>query len=347
MNRFIGACTAIIGLTLLFVGCARHNVRHVSTAFYYWRTEFALSGEEKGRLGALGANRLYVRVFDVDWDIGTNMAYPVQTLRGHLGTTVQADIVPTVFITNRTFTNLPPSEVTDLAEKIFRLSLSMSSTLGFSPIHELQLDCDWSEYTRGKYFRLADELRRLLREQQISLSATIRLHQIKYRERVGVPPVDRGVLMFYNMGELNSPDAANSILDLAAARTYIPYIDEYPLNLDVALPLYSWGAVYRRARMVELINNVTQADFPDHATFAAQGNKVRVLKGSFFRYRFLYAGDVIRLESVTIDQLLDAASLLTKHFASDSLRVIFYHLDAQAIRGYRNEDLQTVCAAFR
>lgn len=337
----------VIGLALLFEGCAWHNNRHVSSAFYFWRTDFALSAEERGRMEALGAQRLYVRVFDVDWDVAAGMAYPVQTLRGPCDTAVRAEIVPTIFITNRTFTNIPPSGVSELAEKIFRLTLSMASTLGFPPVHELQLDCDWTEKTRGKYFHLVGELRRLLSEKGIAPSATIRLHQVKYREITGVPPVDKGVLMFYNMGELNNPDASNSILDLAAARKYVSYVDEYPLTLDVALPLYSWGVVYRRARVVELINNVTQADFPDHATFSVHGKRVEVLKSSFFNYRFLYVGDVIRLERVPIDKLRDAASLLTRHINSDSLRVIFYHLDSEAIRGYRNEDLQTVCAAFR
>lgn len=347
MNRIVKSSSLVFTLAVLLAGCARHNVRHVSAAFYFWRTDFGLSTDEKNRLGALGAQRVYVRMFDVDWDITARKAYPVQTLQGIRDTTMKAEFVPTIFITNRTFTHIPPSGVPDLADKILGLTLSLDSALGFPPVHEMQLDCDWTESTREKYFTLAQRLRVLLEERHIALSATIRLHQVKYRNRTGVPPVDRGVLMFYNMGDLENPDAPNSILDLDVARKYTASIDDYPLPLDVALPVYSWGVVYRRGRVVELMNNVASEDFSNDTAFTVVGDKVEVLKSSFVDYRFLYTGDIIRLERVPIEKLFDAASLLTRHIHSDSLRVVFYHLDSQTIHGYKNEDLKTVCAAFR
>ena len=347
VTRLVTSFLLVFGLAVLHTGCARHNVRYVSSAFYFWRTDFSLSTDEQNRLETLGAQRVYVRMFDVDWDIGAGKAYPVQTLRGTRDTTMKAEIVPTIFITNRTFTHIPPSGVSELAGRILRLTLSLTSALRFPPVHEMQIDCDWTEGTRGKYFALARELRALLLDEDMVLSATIRLHQVKYRNRTGVPPVDRGVLMFYNMGEIDNPDALNSILDLDAARKYIASLDDYPLPLDVALPLYSWGVVYRRGRVVDLINNVTRTNFSDDATFALHGDRAEVLKSSFVDYRFLYAGDVVRLENVPVRKLHDAASLLARHIHADSLRVVFFHLDSQTIHGYKNEDLQTVCAAFR
>ncbi len=295
---------------------------------------------------SLGVTTLYVRFFDVDWDAAANNAYPVQALAGIPDTTLRVAIVPTIFITNRTLIHGSPKDIPGLAERIAALTLSMASSLGFPAVHEVQLDCDWTEKTRGPFFDLAGALRRVLQKERIAISATIRLHQVKYLDRSGVPPVDRGVLMFYNMGELNDPASANSILDLDAARKYLPYLHNYPLPLDVALPLYSWGVVYRRARVAGLMNNVTATDFSDETRFAVRGDRVEVLKDSFFNYRFLYTGDVIRLERVPRKKLDEAASLLARSIDGDSLRVIFYHLDSQTIRGYRNEDLQAVCAAF-
>ncbi len=60
---------------------------------------------------------------------------------------------------------------------------------------------------------------RAVREQSgLPLSSTIRLHQIKYRERTGVPPVERGMLMFYNMGQFSADPEARAIFDPGAPR---------------------------------------------------------------------------------------------------------------------------------
>ena len=78
------------------------------------------------------------------------------------------------------------------------------------------------------------------KEYRYQLSATIRLHQVKYREETGVPPVDYGVLMYYNMGHISAM-GANSIYDRSTALRYLGKLREYPLPLDIALPMFAWG----------------------------------------------------------------------------------------------------------
>ena len=79
------------------------------------------------------------------------------------------------------------------------------------------------------------------------LSATIRLHQVKYYKQAGIPPVDRGMLMFYNMGKLNALTAENSIYNSNDAAGYIETVDDYPLKLDLALPAFSWAVHFRNS----------------------------------------------------------------------------------------------------
>ena len=83
---------------------------------------------------------------------------------------------------------------------------------------EVQFDCDWTQITKNNFFyflsyfkkQLAnrismttpDPLRDLQTEPVVS--ATIRLHQLKFPEKTGVPPVDKGMLMFYNTGNLRA-----------------------------------------------------------------------------------------------------------------------------------------------
>ncbi len=75
------------------------------------------------------------------------------------------------------------------------------------------------------------------------LSATIRLHQVKYFETTGVPPVKSGMLMFYNTGDLENPSEENSILNIETAELYLSGLEDYPMQLDIVLPLFSWAVV--------------------------------------------------------------------------------------------------------
>jgi hypothetical protein len=120
----------------------------------------------------------------------------------------------------------------------------------------VQLDCDWTISTRVVYFHFLAALRARL-PQGVALSATLRLHQYRYPDRTGIPPVDRVMLMFYNMGQLDDPDEPNSILNLAAAQPYLDGAPPYPVPLDVALPVFRWGVLYRDGRMTKLIHDLT------------------------------------------------------------------------------------------
>ncbi|MGG2305049.1 hypothetical protein ACE4Z6_26875, partial [Salmonella enterica] len=93
-----------------------------------------------------------------------------------------------------------------------------------------QIDCDWTLGTKEKYFSL---LKRIKERMALPLSCTIRLHQVKYQAKTGVPPVDRGMLMYYNMGHVEGATETNSIYDPANADKYVSYVKDYPLPLDV------------------------------------------------------------------------------------------------------------------
>ncbi len=101
----------------------------------------------------------------------------------------------------------------------------------------------------------------------IAVSATLRLHQIKYHQKTGVPPVRKGILMFYNMGSPTRMDVQNSMLDLDIAKQYIGNLESYPLPLDVALPLFSWGVLFHHQHFIMLVNNLREQDLLDHKDF--------------------------------------------------------------------------------
>ncbi len=121
-----------------------------------------------------------------------------------------------VFIRARALGHLDGPATAALAENIWRKVSEMVPRLGRRS-GELQFDCDWSDATRDRFFALLTAVGERARPAGITLSATIRLHQVKYRERTGVPPVERGMLMFYNMGRVDAAPGTNAIFDPAAA----------------------------------------------------------------------------------------------------------------------------------
>ncbi len=187
-----------------------------------------------------------------------------------------------------------------------------------------------------------------MRKEGIVLSATIRLHQIKYFQKTGVPPVQRGMLMYYNMGEVQNVNAINSILDNQVGRQYLANLRDYPLPLDVALPLFQWGVLFRNNRMIKLINQLEVGDLSDIQRFAKKGeNTWKVVKSTYLNGYYLYKNDLIRLEKVQLEQLAEAALLLQSKLRRADRNVVFYHLDSKVILHFSVGNLERVIDVFK
>ena len=54
------------------------------------------------------------------------------------------------------------------------------------------------------------------------------------------PPVDYGALMIYNTGDPQKFTERNPILDQRDVAPYMKYLDDYPLPMAAAYPVFSW-----------------------------------------------------------------------------------------------------------
>ena len=335
-------------LLLLFIFSCNKKEAVIQPAFYHWQTALRLSQIEKNYLDNLNVQKLYIKFFDVDWDFeqGAPTALasiePVSTLKEGM------EIVPTVFITNRTLVNLSKKKLTDLASKITQKLFRQKKTFSKQKISEIQFDCDWTETTKEKYFELLKIIKKTVEKEGISLSATIRLHQIKYFQKTGVPPVQRGMLMYYNMGEVQKMEATNSILDNQIGRQYLANLKEYPLSLDVALPLFQWGVLFRNRQMIKLINQLEVTDLADPVYFVKEEKSAwKVIKSTYLNGHYLYENDLIRLERVQLEDLSAAAFLLQSKLNQEDRHIVFYHLDSTVIRHFSTSELQRIIDIFR
>lgn len=313
----------------------------VIPAFYHWKSTFDPTLSEKKLLREIGAQTLYVRFFDVDWDDAARQPVPTGPVTFRVKPTVQR-IVPVVFITNKTLLNITAGNVPELARRIVR-KVAQTATAAVITYPELQLDCDWTRSTRTRYFAL---LTAIAAEARVPLSVTIRLHQVKYAAQTGVPPVRRGMLMAYNIGDWKRPDTRNSILDPDDLRRYADYLPGYPLPLDMALPLFRWTIIFRNGRVLALRNNLDAAQVRSQPTIGPEttpsdeATRFIVRRDTTLWGVSLRRGDLLRTEACSLPQLAAAKELLLTRLPPQTRTFTAYHLDSTVLHSYPHAALK-------
>jgi len=346
---------AFAALALLTAACHPRPVPP-RRAFYYWRSTLAISAGEAQALSTLHATRLYLRLFDVDLGDDDAAPRPVALLvvgppvNGAPALPANVEPVPVIFVRERVLGRLDLDGTRHLADHIWQdVTARLARLAPGAPLRELQVDCDWTESTRARYFALLDRLAERARPGGAVLSATIRLHQIKYRERTGVPPVARGMLMFYNMGSIQADPDAQAIFDAERAAAYLARLSDYPLPLDVALPIYSWVRHVRGDRVVGLMQDTDLADLKRQAWLRPTGGRrFEVTETAFLDGVLLRRGDFLDAEDSTPATTRAAAALLAPRLAAaNSGRTIaLFHLSDKNLAHYETLDLDRVFASL-
>jgi len=335
--------SVFIGIVLFTYACKPEPER----SFYYWKSVFHLSQPEREYLKDLYIRKLYIRFFDVDWDESSGMAIPLAKVRFAESIPPGIKIVPVVYITNKTLQKTRDEDISSLALKALNEVDKIASDNNFL-WDELQVDCDWTKTTRGRYFKMLEVLKAGLRKRNIEISATIRLHQVKYKDITGIPPVDRGMLMYYNMGRINAGDSPNSVFNTADAAKYIDFLPDYPLPLDIALPAFSWGIHIRNGSVIGLLNNMNLSDFQDSSFFTnANTNSFTATGSFFFRGFYFMKNDVVKVEEITPEQCLLAAKQVNTVFPGSPGSVAIFHLDSLIISHYEKKDFEKAFNTYR
>ncbi|MCT7615792.1 hypothetical protein [Aliarcobacter butzleri] len=293
MKKYVLVFILILLITLSFFSKTIKN-ENSTISFYSWENSFDIKNTNE---------KLYIKVLDIAF---STKLEPIKTnLKA-----IPKDFVPVIYITNETMKNVDYSLINNEILLILK-------DLNFD---EVQIDCDWSDSSQSNYFNLLSDLKTKLNK---TISATIRLHQIKYYMRTGVPPIDYGVLMYYNMSNIGDFDTKNSILDNEIAKKYHYNFDTYPLKLKLALPLYSQAIQFRQNKALSIFEGVEKKDFDSNFQEISQ-NKFKVLNSFYFKGRYVYKNDIFRFEDVNEKELkiaLDDFRNLTKNRFNE---IIFY-----------------------
>lgn len=313
---------ALLFLLILF-SCGKKEP-HPYT-FYYWKTNLALKPTENEALKKATTPYIYTRFFDVD-KVGKKFQ-PVATVTKNKSFQTDKEIVPVVFIMNRAFLNIKPEEITFLAESVSNLIEKKTSEFHFKPSNEIQIDCDWTAGTKDDYFKFLNELKKISKKE---ITSTLRLHQVKDKDKMGIPPVSKVYLMCYSTSSPLENSDKNSILDVTLLKNYLAKLEDYPIkNIDVALPIYSWGIVTNHLGKRKLINALSVKDLDNPDFKKISNNEAEVLKDGFYFGNYLNKGFKIKIEEISDETLDDVTDFIDKKLKS--YNIVYYQLDRKFV----------------
>ncbi|RXJ83864.1 hypothetical protein [Arcobacter sp. CECT 8985] len=294
MKKIVLFFTILI-LILIYVQSEKRDLNY---SFYSWKNSFNIKKQE---------DKLYIKVLDI------NYSNKLEIISTRFKTIPKDKLsIPVIYITNKA---MKLSFLDELVNKVYK----NLKVLPFK-YNEVQFDCDWSISTRAKYFSFLKKIKNKIDKK---LSATIRLHQVKYYNKTGVPPVDYGLLMYYNMSDIANYDTKNSILDNFIAKKYHFNFEKYPLRLKLALPLYSQAIQFRDKKAIDIFEGVKKQDFSKNFKIVKR-NYYKVVKSFYFKGRYIYKGDVFRFEDSNLDDLKIALNDFFDIAKNPFKEIIFY-----------------------
>ncbi len=346
-RRFPVQMGTFLGLILsVFISACSTKTSSIppQRAVYYWQSTFQWQLADQQKADSLAIDRLYVKFFDVEFSPALR-AQPVAVLDVQTPFPEKLEIIPVIYITNDCLLKLQADEIEWLAARIQEKLDELWQIGRGGPQKEIQIDCDWTESTQDRYFNLLNELKSRYAEQVFSV--TLRLYPFRYPEKMGVPPVDRAMLMFYNMGELKSIQETNSILNNEIARTYVDPAATYPLPLDIALPAFSWGVIFRNSQFLGLMGDFNGDIVEASGFFSSFAPNIYLCrKDTVWRAKFFREGDHLRIEAISDSNLLSAARLTAPLRDRSGGTVSFFQWNAPNFSSLADEDLETVFSVF-
>lgn len=329
----------------LFWSCSKHKAEHVERAFYFWKNDqYGATEDEYSLLDTLKVKKLYIKFFEVE---NNSVMGPVPVAKTDMylyNNEKITTLVPTVYIRNEVFKNITHASLDMLADNMsFLIEKHRAEKFEYVPkVEEYQMDCDWTLSTKDNYFYFLKKLKQLSHKK---ISCTLRLYPYKYPDKMGVPPVDKAMLMCYNLLNPLKDHTKNSILDINELYAYLKTAKKYPLHLDVALPVYSWMQVYQNNRFTRVVYTNTKEIktilTPEKPLWYA------VKKDTVINEFYLRVGDKVKIEEQPAEQLNKAIAIIKENVSLDNdITVSLFHLDKEQLSRYTNEELTAFYTGF-
>lgn len=313
MNRHLKRL-ALWAVTFCLIGCQgqtqdeEHPALFTAPSIYHWKTTFKTDSTSLKFIEQHNIQRIYVRMFDVATEELT--AEPIATTQFKSPIPQGVEVVPVVYITLEALQAMEHQE-REYAKLIVDRLEAMCNHNDCGPIREMQFDCDWTAGTKEIYTALCGAAQGILQQRDMTLSITVRLHQLGETP----PPADHGVLMLYNTGALKNRETRNSILDINDVRPYLSNKRHYPIPLAYAYPTFGWGVRFFGEYFNSIVSEQTIAK---------------------------YKNEYIRYERATADEIMEVKKLVETTLGKPSYGNIIYHLDNSQLQQYTHDEISEI-----
>ncbi|MCD0469254.1 hypothetical protein [Flavobacterium sp. JAS] len=375
--------TIFILLFVVLSGATCEKEHEVVRSFCYWKTDLNFENQDDSLIKDLKVQHMYVRFFDIDWNPYAKEPLPVATIRNTSLNESNPEITPSIFITNEVVLQSNKKQLDSLAiriaKRIEQIGVKINEAkadkiangivyprdyykqenykrINYDSVKSIELvklkvdfkeiliDCDWSEKSKGNYFYLLKQIKKGFPTAQIS--ATIRLWQYKYASKAGIPPVDKGLLMCYNLAKPDDFMTKNSIGTSEELAQYITH-DQYKLKLDIALPLYSWAVVFRGDKFKGILSDYDQIRNDSIKLKKISDTKYVLQDDILIGQTYLRNGDEIRIEKISEEELDKMISIVKSKIPIDNqTKVTFFSFDKKYINDYGTQNISNYYVRF-
>ncbi len=336
---------SIIGC--ITASCGRQSSEIIpQEAVYYWQNnQPALNQSESEFLKNQEIKKMYVKFFEVEKSGNELIPSAKFQLKLSEESIRDVQIVPTIYIRNELFKNCSEIQIEELAENVFFLITKKFNEQVRSKeaqISEIQIDCDWTISTQKNYFSF---LKKFKSKGKFTLSATLRLYPYKFPDKMGVLPVDRAMLMCYNLVSPLEAGSRNSILDLRELKKYLVGAKEYPVALDLALPIYSVALIVQNNHFagIHYLNNEELKQSLVLEKEPWYFSKVDTVLNNLY----LRKGDKVKLETISAERIEDALKIIRKNVTfRQGMSLALFHLQEQQIQQFSHAQISSFYNTF-
>ena len=154
--------------------------------------------------------------------------------------------------------------------------------------------------------------------------------------------------MMYNLENAKQLKSRNSLFSLQEARKYLKR-NTYPLPMDVALPVFSWTLIFRNGLFLRVLSDniltpILEETAGENPLEKLGANtylvKESMRKGNLYN---LQAGDVLKIETCSQTELVQANSLLRLLPVNEQSTIAIFDLDMKELNKISHEKME---AAF-
>lgn len=313
-----------------FFACNQKKAKNIPPSFYYWKNTYLLTDFEKLTLSHLNVQKIYLRVFDVNWENGKPVpANPLTSIDLHN----KYNIIPCVHISQAVINNLDTSFYDYFADLMIK-QVALAATDNQFTYKSVLLDFEVDKLNYKKYYLLLKKLKEQLKE--IDFLVNFPLDMLDKLPKNQALYWDMLMVKLNNTAPPQKDTAHNSILDLTQVKQLAVNIPKITTRYAAVIPLYSWAIQYRKDSIIRYLPRRSSTDFLDQDLFWLVKGRYQLAKDTVFKNIPFLKGDEIKVEAVNETKYLNLTKLLVPYAFKE---LVYFDIDEPNMRRFNHEVL--------